>query len=83
MTAIEADLGTGGTGTPSPANVRQLRASETKEFRFRRWLAIRDAIDQGEAPSTEDAVWFGQYGQTSECRGMLQVFQDFGEAALK
>lgn len=65
------------------ANVRPLRKTETRELRFRRWLAIREAIDSGKQVSIEDAVWCGSYGETSECRSMKLVYADFGEEALK
>jgi putative transposase len=86
MAAIEAAISAPTRGAPMPAaqaNIRPLRKTETRELRFRRWLAIREAIDSGKQVSTEDAVWCGSYGETSECRSMKLVYADFGEEALK
>ena len=84
MAAIEADLAAPTRGAPAPAdNIQRLRKAETQQMRFRRWLAIGEAIDAGQKVPTEDAIWFGSYRETGECRGMQKFYADFGEDALR
>ncbi len=80
-------LGSGEPGKPGAPmqadNIQRLRKTETQQWRFRRWLAIGEAIEAGQEVSTEDAIWFGSYRETGECRGMQKFYADFGEDALR
>lgn len=75
---IEADL----AGTPA-ANVQPLRRGETPQARFRRALELRARIDRGEAVATAEALWLGGYEAGPEHRAFRDLYEDFGEAALR
>lgn len=71
-------------GDPQAAgNVAPLRPAATPQQRFRRALDLRARIAGGEEVGTDEAVWLGGYERTSEHRAMQQMFEDFGDAALR
>ncbi len=59
------------------------RLPETKQMRFRRALQLEAALERGETISTEDAMWLGAYQAGPEYRAVREMFEDFGEAALR
>ena len=59
------------------------RLPETKQMRFRRALTLEAALERGETISTEDALWLGGYQAGHEYSAMREIFEDFGEAALR
>ncbi|MBY6243921.1 DDE-type integrase/transposase/recombinase [Methylosinus sp. Sm6] len=79
LAEIESDLA--GAAPITPARVAQL--PETKQQRFRRALQIEERIARNERVSTEDAMWLGAYQAGPEYRAMRELYQDFGEAALR
>ncbi len=56
---------------------------ETKQQRFRRALALENALARSERIDTEDALWLGAYQAGPEYRAMREIYEDFGEAALR
>lgn len=50
---------------------------ETPRIRFRRALALEQAMGRGEAVGAEDALWLGGYQQSPEYRGQKAVHEDF------
>lgn len=79
LAAIEADLAAAGR----PTNVTPLRTSDTPQQRYRRALDIRTRQEAGQTIAPEEAFWLGGYEQGPEHRSMTQMFEDFGEAALR
>ena len=63
-------------------NVRRLRTVETSQQRFRRALALEDAVAAGEELLTDDAIWLGGYKIGSEYRTMRRLYDKHGEEAL-
>jgi len=80
LTEIEQDLASVAPMAPSP---RVTQLPETKQQRFRRALELEARIDNNERISTEDAMWLGAYQTGPEYRAMRELYQDFGEAALR
>ncbi|MCJ2050866.1 DDE-type integrase/transposase/recombinase [Methylobacterium sp. J-070] len=76
---IEADL----AGPAPAAAVRRLRVVDTPQARFRRALELRARIDRGEPVATADALWLGGYEAGPEHRAFRDLYEDFGEAALR
>jgi hypothetical protein len=63
------------------APVHQL--PETRQQRFRRALECEARLANNERLSNEEAMWFGAYRIGAEYAAMKEMFEDFGEAALK
>ncbi|MBY6244098.1 hypothetical protein K3F48_23415, partial [Methylosinus sp. Sm6] len=80
MAEIENDLAGAAPIAPAP-KIAQL--PETKQQRFRRALQIEERIANNERIATEDALWLGGYQTTSEYRATKEMFEEFGEAALR
>ncbi len=69
------------TGQPAPAgNVRPLRATETKEQRFRRALDLLGAVETGQTVDPTDLMWLGGYRETGEFKAMRRMHDQFGDA---
>ncbi|CAM5764612.1 DNA-binding protein [Bosea minatitlanensis] len=66
-----------------PANVEVLHPVETPGLRFKRALALEEALERGEPLETADALWLGSYRASAEYLGRKAMFEDFGEAALR
>lgn len=60
-----------------------LRRGATGRQRFSFALALRERIARGDTPDAADLVWLGGYEKTAEHKTMKQMFEDFGEAALR
>jgi hypothetical protein len=60
-----------------PENV--VRMPETALERYRRALAIKNALEQAHP---EDVRWLGSYETSSEYRAQQKMHQQFGEAYL-
>lgn len=75
---IEADL----AAPAQPSNVQILRRGETPQIRFRRALALRERLERGEEIEIADARWLGGYEAGPEFRSFMDLYADFGEAAL-
>jgi putative transposase len=82
---VEADLAgeQARAGSAEGAKVAPLRTQATPQQRFRRALDLQRALKRGEEIANADAVWLGAYEQGAEYRGLKQVFDDFGEEALR
>lgn len=68
---------------PAADNVEVLHPEETIAQRFRRAIALEEALERGEPIATEAALWLGSYRVTGEYLGRKALFEDFGEAALR
>ncbi len=79
---------------PAPARDEQIiaqaaqhekvaRLPETRQLRFRRALTLEAALERSETISTEDALWLGGYQAGPEYQALREMFEDFGEAALR
>ncbi|MBN9471702.1 MAG: transposase [Bosea sp.] len=68
---------------PAAENVAVLHPVETPGIRFRRALALEEALARGEPLETDDALWLGSYRASAEYLGRKAMFEDFGEAALR
>jgi hypothetical protein len=65
------------------ASATVIALEETRGMRFRRALNLEAALKRGERISTEDALWLGGYQASHEYDNMQDVYEDFGEAALR
>jgi putative transposase len=83
MARLEAETARPNDTTPAAQVVRPLRQSETPHQRYRRARALEERLELGQAIETADAIWLGGYQQTAEYRATRQMFEDFGEAALR
>jgi len=63
------------------APVHQL--PETRQQRYRRARELEARLDNNERIETDDALWLGGYQTTAEYAVMKEVFEEFGEAALR
>lgn len=52
-------------------------------MRFRRARELEARIVNNERLSNEEAMWLGAYQTGAEYAAMKELFEDFGEAALK
>lgn len=80
---IEADLAAAPDRTALPSNVQPIRQGDTPQLRFRRAQELQARIDAGQTIPTADALWLGGYQAGPEHRSFQQLFEDFGEAALR
>jgi putative transposase len=84
--SVEADLAMSGLGekpAPAPARVTALRSGPTTQQLYRRARALIDTVEAGGAISVEDALWLGGFRESAAFRSLDQLYQDFGEAALR
>lgn len=58
---------------PSSDRVRPLRQTETREQRFRKWLALQARREAGEDLTFEEAHWMGSYQSDPEWRAMKRL----------
>jgi putative transposase len=63
------------------APVHQL--PETRQHRYRRARELEARLDNNERVETDDALWLGGYQTTAEYAAMKEMFEEFGEAALR
>lgn len=63
------------------APVHQL--PETRQQRFRRARELESRLENNERLSNEEALWLGGYQAGAEYRAMKEMFEEFGEAALR
>ena len=62
---------------------RQKRAKpETDQDRFRRAVALQEALAAGETVPADALKWLAHYRQTPEFAGWSDMYEDFGEAML-
>ncbi len=79
---IEAELA--GAGLPTrPEPVRQLRAGPTPQQHYRRYRALREQLELGQAISADDALWMTSFAESAAFKALDAAFRDFGEAALR
>jgi putative transposase len=63
------------------APVHQL--PETRQQRFRRARELESRLQNDGRLSTDEALWLGGYQAGAEYRAMKEMFEEFGEAALR
>lgn len=63
------------------APVHQL--PETRQQRFRRARELESRLENDGRLSTDEALWLGGYQAGAEYRAMKEMFEEFGEAALR
>lgn len=80
---VEADLAGEQASPQRHRNVQPLRTQATPQQRFRRALDLQRAIKRGDEIASADAVWLGAYEQGAEYRSLKELFDDFGEEALR
>lgn len=80
---VEADLAGEQARPVSHHNVAPLRTQATPQQRFRRALDLQRALARNEEIASADAVWLGAYEQGAEYRSLKELFDDFGEEALR
>lgn len=56
---------------------------ETRQQRYRRARELEARLDNNERIETDDALWLGGYQTTAEYSAMKEMFEEFGEAALR
>ena len=73
------------TTRPAPAddfadapNVQRLRPVETPQQRFRRAMAVEEAVAAGTAVEAAELIWLGGYQLGSEYRTLKDLVEDFG-----
>lgn len=67
----------------APSNVRPLRDRETAQQRYRRWLDLDARLRAGEPVKPEEAAFYGGFANSSEKRSLDEIYEEFGEAALR
>lgn len=80
LAEIEQELAIASPG-PAPAPVHQL--PETRQQRYRRALDLEARMANNERLPNDETLWLGGYRTTAEYRAMKEMFEEFGEAALK
>ncbi|PPC99186.1 MAG: hypothetical protein CTY36_10500, partial [Methylocystis sp.] len=63
------------------APVHQL--PETRQQRFRRARELEARLENNERLSNEEALWLGGYQVGAEYHAMKEMFEEFGESALR
>lgn len=65
-----------------PTNANVVALPESPKEKYRRALALKEAIDAGAEIEPVDAYWLGQFEATPEFRGQHAVHQQFGDDYL-
>ena len=65
---------------PATGNVRQLRAAETPQQRYRRAVDLAKRLDAGETLDPAEMLWLGGYREGPEFKAMSLMDIDFGDA---
>lgn len=68
---------------PKAPKVKPLRTSETPHQRYRRALDLEARMASGEQLENDEAIWLGSYRTSSEFKGLKDLHEEFGEAALR
>ena len=78
------DIATSGSPPDAGASATPVhQLPETRQQRFRRARDLEARLANNERLANEDAMWLGAYQTGAEYAAMKELFEDFGEAALK